>query len=349
MKKKKRTSLVRFLYIGATILVIVLIGLLTVDVHEMTSAFAQLNLRWLFACIGCLLLYWVTDGILLYDITSYMYKREPFFHSLKVGIIGLYYGALTPFATGGQPMQVVYMSRREMPVGTATCIVSVKFVVYELSLCALYIVAMIIYGPIFYQNQNAMFWFSTLGFVVNAAAVFFIIMTIVNKYLVLRMGKTMIRFLSKVKIVRKKEKVLENFEKTIEDFHIAARYISHHKLRTIGSFVISVINLVIFFAIPFFIYTAFGSPGGKHIIDIIALQSFLYIAISFVPTPGSAGAAEGGFHAVFAAIFGSGAVFAPMLIWRFLTYYLMLIVGSILVVFDEVCTMRRLGRKQDIE
>ncbi|MBT3318213.1 MAG: flippase-like domain-containing protein [Clostridia bacterium] len=347
MKSKKKTSILRFVYIGATILVIVLIGIFTVDVEEMEAAFTVLNLRWMFACVGCLFLYWLTDAVLLNDITSYMYKRESFWHSLKVGIVGLYYGALTPFATGGQPMQVVYMRRNRMPVGTATCIVGVKFVVYELSLCALFITAMVLYGPELYAQPGAMFWFAILGFVVNASAVFFIIMTLVNKTLVSRIGNALIRFFSKIKIIRKPEKAQHNFEHTINDYHSAAEYIAHHKLRAIGSFFISVVNLLFFFAVPYFIYMAFGAPGGKAVQDIIALQAFLYIAISFVPTPGSAVAAEGGFHAIFSAIFGAGAVFAPMLIWRFLTYYLMLIVGSIVVVFDEVFAIRRAGK--DVE
>ena len=345
MDKKRRTSLFRFIYIGATVIAIVLIGVFTVDVQEMAAAFMQLNLTWLLACIGCLLLYWLSDGVLLDDITSYMYKREPFGHSLKVGIIGLYYGALTPFATGGQPMQVVYMRRRDVPMGTATCIVSVKFVVYELSLCTLYITAMAIYGPVFFANDNTMFWLSTLGFAVNASAVIIIIMSLVNRRLVMRSGSAIIRFFSRIKVIRKQEKAIAAFGKTINDYHEAAEYIARHWLRAIGSFFISVINLTFFFAIPFFIYLAFGRPGGKGLVDILALQAFLYIAISFVPTPGTAGAAETGFHAIFAAIFGAGAVFAPMLIWRFLTYYLMLIVGSILVVADEVLTMRRQGRQ----
>jgi uncharacterized protein (TIRG00374 family) len=348
MEKKKRTSILRFVYIGATILVIALIGFFTVDVAEMEAAFSKLNLRWMFACAGCLVLYWLTDAILLNDIVSYMYKRESFWHSLKVGIIGLYYGALTPFATGGQPMQVVYMRRSKMPVGTATCIVGVKFVVYELSLCALFIAAIVLYGPQLYREYGGMFWFALLGFAVNASAVFFIIMTLINKNLVTRMGNSLIRFFSKVKIIRKPEKAQHSFEHTINDYHLAAEYIAHHKLRAIGSFFISVVNLLFFFAIPYFIYIAFGMPGNNAIQNIIALQAFLYIAISFVPTPGSAFAAEGGFHAVFSAIFGAGAVFAPMLIWRFLTYYLMLIVGSIVVVFDEVLAMRRAAKSIEI-
>jgi len=38
-----------------------------------------------------------------------------------------------------------------------------------------------------------------------------------------------------------------------------------------------------------------------------------------------------------------------MLIWRFLTYYLMLIVGSFVVVFDEVFALRRAGKKAAVE
>ena len=347
MKKKKKTAILRFAYIGFTIIAIVLIGIFTVDMKEMQKAFEMLNLQWLYACFGCLFLYWLTDAFLLNDITSYMYKRESFLHSLKIGVLGLYFGALTPFATGGQPMQVVYMRRRRMPIGTATCIVGVKFVVYELSLCTLFIAAILVYGERLYVDYSGMFWFSMLGFVVNASAVFFIIMTLVNKVLVARMGNAVIRFFAKLKIIRKEQKALLNFERTIEDYHIAAEYIAHHRLRALGSFVISVINLLFYFAIPYFIYCAFGTPGGKGLIDIIALQAFLYVAISFVPTPGSAGAAEGGFHVIFSGIFGSGAVFAPMLIWRFLQYYLVLIVGSVIVVFDEVFAIRRGDKKTE--
>ncbi len=344
MKKKKRTSLFRLLYIGFTILAIVLIGIFDPSIKKMAVAFEQLSLRWLYVCIASLLLYWLTDGLLLHDITSYMYKREKLSSSIKIGIIGLYYGALTPFATGGQPMQVVYMHRNKIPVGTSTCIVCIKFVVYELSLCAFYIAAMLFRGIYFYTNHNQVFWLTTLGFIVNLLAVFFIILTIRNKKLVLRIGNSLIRFLNRIKIIKEKEQAFVNFEKTIDDYHTAAAYISKYKLRAIGSFLISVINLAFFFAIPYFIYLAFGHTQYT-MIDLITMQAFLYLAVSFFPTPGGAGAAEGGFYLFFSTFFINIPVYIAMLIWRFLTYYLMLIVGSILVVFDEVFAIRRLKKE----
>ena len=336
--------MLRTVYICVTILAIILIGLFDPSIRDLASALKQLNLMWLYVGIGALLLYWLTDALLLHDITAYMYKREPLSRAIKVGIIGLYYGALTPFATGGQPMQVVYMHRYKIPVGTSTCIVCIKFVVYELSLCAFYVAAMLFRGVYFFYNHNHVFWLTTLGFVVNLVAVFFIIMTIINKRLVLKVGGGLIGLMSRVKIIKEKARAFEDFEKTIDDYHTAAAYISRYKLRAVGSFLISVVNLGFLFAIPYFIYLAFGHTKYS-MIDLITMQAFLYLAVSFFPTPGGAGAAEGGFYLFFSTFFVNVPVYIAMLIWRFLTYYLILIVGSILVVIEELFSMR--CRKRD--
>jgi uncharacterized protein (TIRG00374 family) len=164
----------------------------------------------------------------------------------------------------------------------------------------------------------------------------------------MKIGNGSINLLNKIKIVKNKEKALESFEKTIDDYHTAAAYLSKYKLRALGSYFISTINLAFFFVIPYFIYRAFeGMMLG--LFDILTLQAFLYIAVSFFPTPGSAGAAEGGFYLFFSTIFINVPVYIAMLVWRFLTYYLLLIVGSILVVFEEVFSLRRHRKKAGLE
>lgn len=345
MAKKKKTRLFSLIYIGVTIIAIVLIGLFT-DVNDIAEAFKSFSVWWLLACLGALLIYWLTDGLLLHDITAYMYKKEPLARSIKIGLIGLYYGAVTPLASGGQPMQVLYMKRNKIPVGTATCIVCIKFVIYELSLCAIYVIAMLLRGIYYYTTFNEAFWLATLGFVINLAAVFFIILTIVNKRLVLRIGNWLIRIFARIKVVKHKEKTLHNFETTIEDYHTAASYISRYKLRAVGSFLISFINLSFFFVIPYFLYLAFGNREF-NLLDIFTMQAFVYLVVSFVPTPGGSGAAEGGFVLFFRPFFG-GSIYIAMMIWRFFTYFLILIAGSLLVVFNEVLAMRR-AKKESVE
>jgi uncharacterized protein (TIRG00374 family) len=329
---------------GVTIVAIIVILLFAADLDEIGQALKNFNIWWLFACIAALLLYWLSDALLLHDITKYMYRRVSLAQSIKVGLIGLYYCALTPSSTGGQPMQVVYMRRKNIPVGTATCIVSIKFVIYELSLCSLYITGMCLRGAYYYSHHNEAFWLAVLGFVINLAAVMFIILTIANKKLVLKIGCGLISLLSKLRIIKKKDLAIEHFEHTIDDYHTAAAYISKHKLRAFVSYIISVLNLSFLFVIPYLIYLSFGY-SANGIIDVFTMEAMLFLAVSFFPLPGAAGASEGGFLLFFSPFFGAATAVA-MLIWRFLTYYMMLIVGSLIVVFDEVISLRH--AKKDV-
>ena len=271
-------------------------------------------------------------------------KTQPISQAIKIGLFGLYYAALTPSSTGGQPAQVMYMKRNNVPVGTATCIVSIKFVVYELSLCAIFGAGMIMRGGYYYVHSNEAFWLTMLGFAINLVAVSCIILTIVNKKIVLRIGKGILRLLAKMKLIRHLESKESVYEKTIEDYHTAASYLSKYKLRALGSFLISVVNLSLLFVIPYLIYLSFGY-SQYNIFDMLVMGSFISLAVSYFPLPGAAGASEGGFMLFFAQFFiTAGATAVAMLIWRFLTYYLILIVGSLFVLLDEVFSMRRARR-----
>ena len=74
---------------------------------------------------------------------------------------------------------------------------------------------------------------------------------------------------------------------------------------------------------------------------LMMLQSLLYTAVAYFPLPGAAGASESGFYVIFSTFFSKGLVVAAMILWRIMTYYIILAVGSLIVVFDELAIMRR--------
>jgi glycosyltransferase 2 family protein len=358
-RSMKKKTLFSFIYMGLTFIVIALVLIFGgTNFEDIGNALKNFNIWWMLACIGALLLFWLTDAWLLHDITGYMYKSVPFLQSLKVGIVGLYYSALTPSSTGGQPMQIMYMKRDKVPVGTSTCIVCIKFVVFELSLCTIFILGMIymmlLPGDSPVKPGNEVLWLAVLGFVINLAAVFFIILSIVNRKLILGIGNWLIRVFSKIKVIKNKEQTLINFKNTIDEYHTAASYISRYKLRAFGSYLISALNLAFLFIIPYLIFLSL-SHRNANIIDFFIMESFLNLAVSFFPLPGAAGASEGGFMLFFGLFFkDSGGqidvamLTVAMLIWRFLTYYLMIIVGSIVVVLDQVFSLRKAKKNPEI-
>ena len=320
-----------------------MIAFLDPGVKDVVNVLPQINFIWIVVAIGLVLLYWVSDALILHHITTYVYGKMNFLISLRVGILGLYYGALTPFATGGQPMQVMYMKRDKIPVGTGTCIVCIKFFLYELALCTFYIVAMATNGTHFYNDYNGVFWFTTLGFIINFVGLSFILLVLVKTELARRMVNWIIRLLGRIKILKHAEKTVRNVSITIDDYVEAAKYIGKNKFKIFLSYLLSMINFIFLFSIPYLICVAFGHTNAPYV-ELVTLMSFLYLAVAFMPTPGAAGASEGGFYLFFSNYFSN--IFLPMVIWRFLTYYLVLFTGSIWIVIEEVFVMRHKDKKK---
>lgn len=339
VKKKKRKINWKLIYILATVLVIVLIAIFDEGVKDIVNILPQLNVTWILASVGLIVLYWIFDAVILGHITSYVYHRQSWWKTLKVGIIGLYYSALTPFATGGQPLQVAYMKRDNIPIGTSTCIVSIKFFLYELALCVGYLAAMIFMGAYIYQNFTGAFWFILLGFFINFAGLMFIVISLISKRFATKVVHFIIKIGAKIRLIKRPEEKMASVQTQINEFSDAAKYISGHKFRIFISFLLTILDFVFLFSIPYVLYIAFGLHGATYI-EFLVLQMCSYLAVAFMPTPGAAGASEGAFYLIFSRYFND-MTFLPMLIWRFLTYYLILFVGSIWVVLDQVFNMKK--------
>lgn len=341
MKKTTKTSIFRFAYIGVTVLVIILIGMFNSNFNDLSAAITRINVGWLMVAIGCMVAYWLTDAWLLQFITGAMNEnRLNFWNSLKIGLIGLYYAALTPSSVGAQPMQIVYMSREKIPVGKSTCIVVIKFIAYSLTVIAYYFISHALVGEDYLQNSPAIYWLSIVGLFLNIFAVSFFTLSILKEKMVLSIGHGIIAFLHKIKLMKNPEKPTQEFDKTIAEYTGTTKYIQEHKLRMVGAFFISFINIGFMFMITYFIYRAFDLNDYSYI-GVMSVQALLYVAIHYFPLPGGAGASEGGFFAIFSAFFPQNLLFMAMLIWRIMTYYILLAVGSLIVVFDEFIAMKR--------
>jgi uncharacterized protein (TIRG00374 family) len=110
---------------------------------------------------------------------------------------------------------------------------------------------------------------------------------------------------------------------------------------------ISLAHLACFFSVSLLIYTAFGLTTYGWA-DLMLMQSFLFITISFFPLPGATGAAEGGFLLFFNAIFPPQMIYIAMILWRIITYYSNIFAGAALVVFDEFTKIARKKHQKEV-
>ena len=241
-------------------------------------------------------------------------------------LLGKYYDNITPAAIGGQPFQIYYMRKNSsLPDGESTSIpifgmisnqigfiiiALVCFLIGSLSIDNAVLVGTACFGLIFYAFWPVVVMIAT--FLPNATTE---LITIV------------VKFLHKVHIVKDRKAAIKKTEYEVNEYAKSVRRI----LKTKGLFMkavgLSLIFNTLVSMIPFFVLTAFG--GNVDFLPCFVTTVAVTSAVYFIPTPGNAGAAEGAFFVVFSAL-SSGYVFWAMLLWRFFSYYIYIIMGPII-------------------
>ena len=103
---------------------------------------SSMRWEWLLITLGAMVGGWLLETYVLGVFCKHLYPKWKFSQSFHIAMTGLLYSALTPFATGGQPMQMYSMSKMGMDTGKAGSIVAMKTLVYQ-ALMVVYAMVMV--------------------------------------------------------------------------------------------------------------------------------------------------------------------------------------------------------------
>ena len=238
-------------------------------------------------------------------------------------LLGKYYDSITPAAIGGQPFQIYYMRKNSgLPAGVSTSIPVFGMMAGQLGfiiiavLCFLFgsasidnavLIGTACFGLIFYA-----FWPVTI-----------LIATFLPKATAELIG-IVVKFLAKIHIVKNQKATIAKVEFEVNEYAKCVRRILKTRGLFLKTLLLSVAFNTLIAMIPFFVLTAFG--GDVDFLPCFVTTVAVTSAVYFVPTPGNAGAAEGAFFVVFSAL-STGYVFWAMLVWRFFSYYIYILIG----------------------
>ncbi len=261
---------------------------------------------------------WVVVGLLVFDcnmiidaIVTQIYLRAEYPHfrfldSLKVAFVGVFFGAVTPSNTGGQPMQLYFLSRKNVRIGYGSACMTQKFIVYQLVTTGFSIFA-VIFKFDYFRTAFTNFWSS--AFIV-----------LIYKIMVA------------VKFVKEPRRKIMTIAREFKMFHSANRMLMGNKKRLVKIFLLVMVQICCIMSVPYFIYIAFdmpviaaahGAPVGNPF-DFLCIQSFVLFTSNLVPLPGASGGAELAFSMYFGSYFviaNISKIKPAILLWRFITYY----------------------------
>lgn len=322
----KKMTILNFVLI-IIIFLALLIYMIKVDgINNIIEILNKVDYKWVFGGLGCLFIYWICESLTLHIPLKRMYPTQNITNSIKVSMIGQLFNNITPFASGGQPIQAYELTKTGKRVSDSLSAMAIKFIITQTALVISTLVVVFFEFNFFIDLVQDYVWIVILGFFVNIIAIIIVILAGLKKKLITSITTPIINFFGKIRIFKNPDKTIENLDKSIENFGSQFKVIKSEKKMVLKMFAIAVIQSFAYYLITYMVYRAFGNDKIT-LWQIIPVQAFLLLIMTFIPTPGSGLGAEGGFYLLFNSIFTEGTINMSILFWRIYTFYLPILVG----------------------
>lgn len=325
--KPRTKQILNFLFIFGVLAVVLLVGVNGQEMSGAMDALRRIGPGWIVLCLLAYAAYTLLDALSVHFFLHRQGYAITLRYALFVAITGSYYSNITPGATGGQPMQVYYLKKKGVPIGIGTSALTVKFFSFQFMLALIGTVLWIAYGGYIQARVGSSMWILVIGYVYNALSVCLVVLMAISKrpgWFLLRLG---VRLGTKLRLLKDPEGALVKCEDVLETFHSSVMMIARRPVDLLLQLLLGGAQLLSLMAVLFFVYHAFKLTGATYG-QLTALNVMLYTSAAYTPLPGASGAQEGVFALYFADVFPDGIRLMALLLWRFFTYYLSLLIGA---------------------
>ena len=275
--------------------------------------------------------------------------------AFNCAVLGKFYDYVTPLGSGGQPFQIYYLAKHGVPSGPAGAIPigSLFLTQFSFFICAIVSFAFGVSKEIVPIYIQIVAYFGAVFYI--AVPLFLVVFSFFPKagYKVIAWG---VKVLTKMRLCKNPEKwiakgnsAIDNNKQNMAILFKSKRVLILGTLLSFG-FVLAQCSLPYFSLLlfPEALKAANLTPSWGMWFEVTRITFFIYCAITFIPTPGNSGAADGTFYGLFRSVLitVAGASFTCMMVWRIFSFYMYLITGLIVLIVVKI--VDRINNKKKI-
>ena len=331
MEKKKKSKKI-FINLLIFILLIIFTFSLVLkeqDVTEILKISATVKKQYILIAMLAMGVFIACESINIGRILKELGEKSKFISNVRYTLIGFFFSAITPAASGGQPMEIYYMHKDNISVAHSTLALLMQLCSIQIVTITVGIISAVLHFEVL---KSGLIYLLILGIILNSSALMLLIIAIYSKKLSEGLIKFVVNILKFFRI-RNIEKKQEKLEKELESYQTSAKYIKEHRILMLKTVLTTTVQMLAYYTVPYWIYLAFGL-NNSNIFDILTLQAVLYATVSGIPSPGSVGVSEGGFLGIFRNAFPETVISSAMLLSRGVNFYLLILISAIVVVIS---------------
>jgi uncharacterized protein (TIRG00374 family) len=202
----------------------------------------------------------------------------------------IYFSAITPSASGGQPAAAFYMTKSGIPISQSSAVLVLNVSIYTVGLLVVSAIAFIA-RPEYYMSFNTTtkvcVW---LGIGFHGLLILACLLFMFSRKIVLLLGKLVIALLCKLRIFKDKEERLETFRASLETYRSCLSIVRKDPKLLLRLLFYSVAQRLLLMPITYLVFRAMGVEAS--FLDVVIMQIYCTVGASSIPLPGAVGISE---------------------------------------------------------
>ena len=296
---------------------------------------------WLLASFVCTFGFIWFEGFALVRMARHFGYKTNALDGTVYGGADVYFSAITPSASGGQPASAYFMMKDGIPGYATTVALLINLVMYTLALLTIGIVSIIFKYPMLKNFSVLSRFFIGIGIVV-------LIFLALVFYMLLRKGKILygicdavIGLMEKIHVIRHGDKLRKKLKNTMAEYQECSNSITGQTGFLAEIFFWNLMQRMSQLLVSFMIFMSMGE-GVKKAVDVSVIQCFVAMGSNCVPIPGAMGVADYIMIDGFKQLVGDNAANMELLC-RGVTFYGSVLTSAFIILIGYI--LRRARKK----
>ncbi len=292
----------------------------------------------------CVILFIVFQGLSITTLCDALghksKKKDGFFYSCAE----IYFSAITPSATGGQPASAYFMLKDGASIPVVTASLLYTMLMYCLSMLIINIVTFIINPNIFLSLDFVAKAFVLVGVVVHIGLIIFYYFVLYHDKILYKICQFFLNIGAKVHLVKDKSEKLSQLTELAAKYREATNLLKQKKGSLLLSFLFNFLQRVSQILVVVFVFLATSGSIG-NVFTIWSIESLAIIGSYCVPIPGSIGVTDYLMLNGFKKIMSESSAVNLELLGRGLSFYGCIIISGLGVIIKYALVKK--GKKHD--
>lgn len=276
-----------------------------------------------------------TEGLKIWLMMDGRHHFKYYFRCCCYALVELFYGGITPSASGGQPIQLLYMKRDGYSFSRGCASMSFIEATNKGVLAFSGLLIVIFWRkPLFEIFDDYIGWYF-LGWGILIFWTCVLIMLIIKPEICERAVLFIMKLPIKMRLIKDSKKANDMVVHFFDGYRHIFAMIKESKLKAVLVAALSFLQRFFLLLVTYWVYLGLGL-SGTGFWEIIIVQLIVVVASDMIPLPGAQGISEFIYHKIFVGIFGTAYLTTSMCAMRAVSFYFILFLGILVVIGRKI-------------